>query len=80
MSALYDFSGDPHRPNDADIAAALAHAGWEKITLDGERVTYGDPEAVIDLGSVAKGWIDRRHGKQDDAAPADPLAALIGLL
>ncbi len=60
VSALYDFSGDPHRPDDADIAAALAHAGWEKITLDGERVTYGDPEAVIDLGSVAKGWIADR--------------------
>lgn len=29
---------------------------------------------------VAKGWIDLRHGKQDDAAPADPLASLIGLL
>ncbi len=60
VSALYDFSGDPHRPDGALLSAALRHVGWENIAIDGDTVTLGDPEAVIDLGSVAKGWIADR--------------------
>ncbi len=60
VSALYDFSGTPRRPDDAELAEALAHTGWEKLRIDGAAVTLGDPAAVIDLGSVAKGWIADR--------------------
>ena len=60
VSALYDFSGDPHRPDDAALREAVAHVGWEKLRLDGDTVTLTDPAAVIDLGSVAKGWIADR--------------------
>ena len=60
VSALYDFSGEPHFPGDAAIRDALSHVGWEKLRLEGDTVTLGDPEAVIDLGSIAKGWIADR--------------------
>lgn len=60
VSALYDFSGKPHRPDDAALAEALSHVGWENVRIDGDTVTLADPEAVIDLGSVAKGWIADR--------------------
>ena len=60
VSALYDFSGEARRPDDAVLAAALAHVGWENVRIDGDTVTLGDPEAVIDLGSIAKGWIADR--------------------
>ncbi len=60
VSALYDFGGDAHRPDGAALAEALRHVGWENVRIDGDTVTLGDPEAVIDLGSVAKGWIADR--------------------
>lgn len=61
VSALYDFSGDePHAPDAEALAEALSHVGWEKVHIDGETVTLDDPEAVLDLGSIAKGWIADR--------------------
>ncbi len=61
VSALYEFSGEaPHVPESAALAEALAHVGWEKVHIDGETVTLSDPEAVLDLGSIAKGWIADR--------------------
>ena len=60
VSALYDFGGDAHRPDAAALAEAVSHVGWENVTIEGETVTLADPAAVIDLGSVAKGWIADR--------------------
>ena len=60
VSALYDFSGMPHVPEDAVLAEAMRHVGWENIRLDGDVVTLTDSAAVVDLGSVAKGWIADR--------------------
>ena len=60
VSALYDFGGDAHRPDDAALAEALAHVGWENVRIDGDTATLTDRAAVIDLGSVAKGWIADR--------------------
>ena len=58
VSALYGFSTDhPSAPDDAALGEALSHVGYEKIIIDGSTVTLGDPEAVIDLGAVAKGYI-----------------------
>ena len=58
VSDMYAFSSDsPTLPSDEAIAAALEHTGYEKITLEGSRVTLGDTEAVIDLGAIAKGYI-----------------------
>ena len=60
VSALYDFGGDAHRPDGAALAEAVSHVGWEKVRIEGDTVTLGDPAAVLDLGSVAKGWIADR--------------------
>ena len=60
VSALYDFGGNAHRPDGAELAEALSHVGWEKVHIDGDTVTLEDPESVLDLGSVAKGWIADR--------------------
>ncbi len=60
VSALYDFSGDAHRPDGAALAQALSHVGWDGVRIEGDTVTLSDPEAVLDLGSVAKGWIADR--------------------
>ena len=61
VSALYGFSTEhPSAPDDALLSEALFHVGYENVTIDGSTVTLGDPEAVIDLGAVAKGYIADR--------------------
>lgn len=58
VSALYDFNGDsPSPPEPAALASALAHVDYRKIRIDGHTVTLDDPDAVIDLGAAAKGYI-----------------------
>lgn len=57
VSALYNFSSDaPALPAPDDLRENLTHVGWENITVRGSTVTLGDPEAVLDLGAVAKGY------------------------
>jgi len=61
VSALYGFSSEhPSAPDDATLRDALNHVGYENLQIDGNTVTLGDPEAVIDLGAVAKGYIADR--------------------
>lgn len=61
VSALYGFSSSaPAVPTAADIQEQLSHTGWENIVIDGNTVTLTDPEAVIDLGAIAKGYIADR--------------------
>ena len=58
VSALYDFTGeDPQPPAPAALAAAMDHVGYANIHIDGHTVTLGDPEAILDLGAAAKGFI-----------------------
>lgn len=57
VSALYDFSGKPRLPAPAELSDALAHVGWAHVHLDGNTVSIDDPETVIDLGAIAKGFI-----------------------
>ncbi|MBO5976210.1 MAG: FAD:protein FMN transferase, partial [Oscillospiraceae bacterium] len=58
VSDMYAFSSvSPYLPSDEEIARELEHSGYEKIKVDGSRVTLGDAEAVIDLGAIAKGYI-----------------------
>ena len=56
VSSLWDFHNEVV-PAEADIAAALPHVGWKNVQVDGTTVTLSDPEAMIDLGGIAKGWI-----------------------
>ena len=56
-------------PGGAAIAEALAHVDWRNVQVEGVRARIIDPQATIDLGGMAKGYIaDRvidllkRHG------------------
>ena len=61
VSDMYGFSSDfPSLPPADAIAEAMTHVGYEKISLDGSTVTFADPETVIDLGAIAKGYIADR--------------------
>lgn len=61
VSDMYGFSSEnPVLPSPADIADKLSHTGYEKISISGSTVTLEDPEAVIDLGAIAKGYIADR--------------------
>lgn len=58
LSELWDFSAEePVLPDGAEVAARLAHVGCETVTVEGNAVTFSDPETVIDLGGIAKGYI-----------------------
>ncbi len=48
-------------PSAEDVAKAVRHVDWRSVHVDEERglwrVRLEDPEAMIDLGGIAKGWI-----------------------
>ena len=56
VSELWDFKGQTV-PDPAALEQALAHVDWRTVGLDGDVVTMTDPEARIDLGGIAKGYI-----------------------
>lgn len=61
VTELWDFSAqEPSLPGREDVARALAHVGWEKVTVEGDAVIFSDPETRLDLGAVAKGYIADR--------------------
>ncbi|MDO5792378.1 MAG: FAD:protein FMN transferase [Coriobacteriia bacterium] len=47
-------------PDDAAIAGALAHVDWRNVQVEGTRARITDPQAAIDLGGMAKGYIADR--------------------
>lgn len=59
VSKLWDFNGEHSGiiPDDTAISEALAHVGYQNISLSGNTVTLKDPKAQIDLGGIAKGYI-----------------------
>lgn len=56
VTELWDFS-EGVVPNPADIERALPHVGWEGVSVEGTTVTLDDPNARIDLGGIAKGYV-----------------------
>lgn len=65
VSALYGFSSEtPAVPESDVLSEALSHVGYENLRIDGNTVTIGDAEAVIDLGAAAKGYIADRIKEQ----------------
>ncbi len=61
VSRLWDFD-EGMRPTDEQIAAALAHVDWHGVSVDttnpdAPTITLADPEAALDLGGIAKGFI-----------------------
>ncbi len=61
VSEAYGFSSHaPTLPSAEALAEMLSHTGYEKVSINGNRVTLGDTEAIIDLGAIAKGYIADR--------------------
>ncbi len=44
-------------PDDLTLQSALDTVGYEKIQIDGNKVALTDPNTMIDLGGIAKGYI-----------------------
>ena len=58
LSDLWDFKNNTGTvPDDAAIQEAKSHIGYENVRGDGNTVQLLDPEAAIDLGGIAKGYI-----------------------
>ena len=58
---LWDFHSDnPTVPDEEELAEAVSHVDYTTIQIDGNTVTMQDPEAEIDLGGIAKGYIADR--------------------
>lgn len=59
LSDLWNFGENDIVPDDADISSALSCVGYENVIIDKEAQTVAlkDPNAGIDLGFIAKGYI-----------------------
>ena len=58
LSDLWDFkSNDPKLPTDSDIQNVLSYVNYENIIINGNYVSLNSPDAAIDLGGIAKGYI-----------------------
>lgn len=56
VSSLWDFK-EGVVPDDGDIRQAVTHVDWRAVQVDGDTVTLSDPQAKLDLGGIAKGYI-----------------------
>ncbi len=59
VSLLWDFV-EGVKPSDEAIAQGVAHVDYHGVRVDGTTVTLDDPDAKLDLGGIAKGWIAGR--------------------
>lgn len=59
LSRLWNFSGDPPGPvpSNDQIRALLSHVDYHGIRIEGNQVQLADPNAAVDLGFIAKGYI-----------------------
>lgn len=61
LSDLWDFKNNPGRvPNSSQIAETVKHIGYQNVLVDGNTVQLLDPDAAVDLGGIAKGYIADR--------------------
>ena len=56
VSSLWDFV-EGIKPDDDAIKEAVKHVDYRTISVDGTTVTLADPDAMLDLGGIAKGFI-----------------------
>lgn len=58
VSTLWDFKSEPPAvPSEDTIADAVSHVDYHSIIIEGNTVRLTDPEAGIDVGALAKGFI-----------------------
>lgn len=56
VSSLWDFK-EGIMPSDEEIQQALAHIGYKSLSVEDATVTLADPDVMVDLGGIAKGYI-----------------------
>lgn len=61
-SELWNFSDNKDRvlPNPLTLEEAVSHIDYRCVKIEGNTVTLTDPEARVDLGGIAKGYIADR--------------------
>lgn len=59
VSSLWSFDDDGTgtKPDDAAIQEAIKHIDYHCVSVEGNTVTLSDPDAMLDLGGIAKGFI-----------------------
>lgn len=58
MSSLWDFKSDQATlPDETLIKESLQSVNYQNITCDHKRILYKNPDTMIDLGAIAKGYI-----------------------
>ena len=61
VTDLWDFHAEePIVPDDASLRSAAASVDYRKVHIEGSQVVLQDPEAHLDLGGIAKGYIADR--------------------
>ena len=60
ITELWDFhaaEGEAKLPDEKALSEAVKHVNYDNIEIDGSKIRLKDPEAKIDLGGIAKGFI-----------------------
>ena len=61
LSGLWDFNTEePEVPSDAEISDALKKVDHRRVHLNGNTVSFDDPDIKIDLGGIAKGFVSAK--------------------
>ena len=63
VTNLWDFhaaDGEEKLPDKKELEEAVKHIDYKNVELDGTKARIKDPEGVIDLGGIAKGYIGDR--------------------
>lgn len=63
VTELWDFkAADPTLPSADDLIKAVASVDYTQVEIQGERLRLTDPQAALDMGGIAKGYIADRLG------------------
>jgi thiamine biosynthesis lipoprotein len=57
LSRLWDFNGEPGIPSEDELEAARKTVDYRKVRIFDKTVQLENPDAWIDLGAIAKGYI-----------------------
>ncbi len=72
LTDLWDIpNNDGTIPAQADIDTALATVDYRQIVVDGNTVTLKNPDAALDLGGIAKGYVADRMREYLNAHGSD---------